>query len=239
MGGYEVDIFEAMRKRHSVRTYLDKPLSDEDVDALVESIAYANYRGNLNIQLRVDEPAAFVGGMASYGAIKGAKNYLALVGPKGKTIEQRLGFYGEKIVLDAQMRGLSTCWLGLSYNKSKMGALVSKGEVCPVIVAIGYGADEGKPHKTKEPWQLCLVDGKRVSSMEGLPNWFSSGVEAARLAPTAVNQQRFVFDLVGGPSGNGVRAQTKFAPYAKVDLGIAKCHFELAAKTLSSEWMWV
>lgn len=234
-----MDMLEAIKQRHSVRTYLDEPLTDDVIEALVESIAYANYRGNLNIQLRVEEPSAFIGGMASYGAIKGARNYLALVGPKGKTIDERLGYYGEKIVLDAQALGLNSCWLGLSYNKSKMRARVSKGEVCPVIVALGYGADEGHAHKVKPLEKLCLVGGKAVSTVEGLPEWFVAGLRAAQLAPTAVNQQRFAFDLVGGHGGNAVHPSTKFGPYTKVDLGIAKCHFEIGAHEHSSDWMWV
>lgn len=234
-----MDMLDAIRQRHSVRTYLDAPLTDEDIDALVESIGRANYKGNLSIQLRVEEPSTFVGGMASYGSIKGAKNYLALVGPKGKTIDERLGYYGEQIVLDAQARGLNTCWLGLSYNKSKMRAVVAKGEVCPAIVVVGYGADAGKPHKVKELERLCLVAGKPVASASDLPLWFRSGLEAAQFAPTAVNQQRFRFDLVSGLTGNAVHPSTAFGPYTKLDLGIAKRHFEIGANAHSTDWMWV
>lgn len=234
-----MDVLEAIRERHSVRDYEDKPLSDDDIDVLVEEIAYCNYKGNLDIQLRVDEPESFVGGFANYGNIKGARNYIAMVGPKGKTIDERIGYYGERIVLAAQMQGLNTVWLGLSYNKSKMRATVAKGNVCPVIIALGYGATQGKPHKVKEIEKLCLVGGKPVERIGDLPRWFTAGLEAAQLAPTAVNQQKFCFDLVGGPAGNAVHAQTKLGPYTKVDLGIAKYHFEVAARMHNADWLWV
>lgn len=234
-----MNIHEAIKERHSVRTYTDKALTDSDLDFLVEAIAYANYRGNLNIMLRVDEPAAFVGGLANYGNIKGARNFLAMIGPKGKTLDERLGYYGERIVLEAKMRGIDAVWLGLSYNKSHMRPFVGKGEACPIVIAMGYGADSGKPHKVKEIERLCLVSGKPVEHTGDLPRWFTAGLEAAQLAPTALNQQKFAFDLVEGPEGHAVRPITKRGPYTRIDLGIAKCHFEIGAKAYSDDWMWV
>lgn len=234
-----MDIHEAMLARHSVRSYTDEPLSDEEIDALVEEIAYCNYKGNLDIQLRVEEPSTFVGGFASYGQIKNARNYIAMVGPKGKTIDERLGYYGERIVLAAQMIGLNTVWLGLTYNKSKMRAHKDKGSVCPVVIAVGHGVDDGHPHKVRELESLCLVEGQAVEQVSELPRWFTAGLEAAQLAPTAMNQQKFSFDLVDGVNGYAVHAQTKRGPYTKLDLGIAKYHFEVGAREHSNEWIWV
>ena len=68
------------------------------------------------------------------------------------------------------------------------------------------------------------------------PEWFVRGVEAALMAPTAVNQQKFTFIL---HDGNKVEAQKRFAifaSYAPIDLGIAKCHFEIGAGEGSFEW---
>ena len=58
------------------------------------------------------------------------------------------------------------------------------------------------------------------------PKWFKRGVEAALLAPTAVNQQKFFFSLEGEKAvlrakGIGTCLQT--------DLGIVKYHFEAAS----------
>jgi hypothetical protein len=47
--------------------------------------------------------------MAHYGKFIGVKNYIALVGPKSSVQEERLGYYGEQIVLKAQKLGLNTC----------------------------------------------------------------------------------------------------------------------------------
>lgn len=234
-----MDIYEAVKTRRSVRDYNSDALTDEDIDALIEEIAYINYKGNLNVQLRVDEPQTFVGGFASYGNIKGACNYIAMVGPKGKTIDERLGYYGERLVLAAQMRGISSVWLGLTYNKGKMGAIVGKGDVCPLVIAIGYSDKGGSPRKVKPLGQFAKVKGKPAEDVDGLPQWFASGLEMVQLAPSAMNQQRYAFDLVDGAQGMSVRATTKRGPYTKSDLGIAKYHFEIGANRYSNDWIWV
>ena len=70
-----------------------------------------------------------------------------------------------------------------------------------------------------------------------MPVWVRNGVRAALLAPTAVNQQKFAFIL---HDGNKVEAQKRFAifaNYAPIDLGIAKCHFEIGAGKENFEWL--
>ena len=64
------------------------------------------------------------------------------------------------------------------------------------------------------------------------PQWFKDGVEAALLAPTAVNQQKFTFTL----KERQVRARTKLTFYGRMDLGIAKYHFELGAGKENFDW---
>lgn len=233
-----MNIYEAIKLRHSVREYEDRPIGDDAIDALVEEIAQANFDGGLDIQLRVEEPEAFIGGMARYGAFKGVRNYIALVGPRGESLDEKCGYYGERIVLAAQMMGLNTCWVGLSYNKSKMGARISPGEACPCVISLGYGHTQGRPHKVKLLEELCRVDGRKMSRLADLPRFFTAGLEAAQLAPTALNQQKFFFDLIGGVKGDVVCAGTKFGPYSKVDLGIARYHFEVGADSVSSDWRW-
>lgn len=234
-----MDIYEAVKTRRSVRDYNRCALTDDDIDMLIDEIAYINYKGNLNVQLRLDEPQTFVGGFASYGNIKGARNYIAMVGPKGKTIDERLGYYGERLVLAAQMRGISSVWLGLTYNKGKMGAVVDKGDVCPLVIAIGYSDMGSGPRKVKPLERFAKVKGNPMKSTDGLPQWFVSGLEMVQLAPSAMNQQRYVFDLVDGDQGMSVRATTKMGPYTKTDLGIARYHFEIGANRYSNDWIWV
>ena len=78
------------------------------------------------------------------------------------------------------------------------------------------------------------------NASETTPSWFKKGVEAALLAPTAVNQQKFSFEYVGMKDGHHqVRAKKGFSMigYTKTDLGIAKCHFEVGAGKENFEWV--
>lgn len=213
-----MDIFEAMEKRHSVRQYIEKPLGAEEALALSEEIKLCNEESGLHIQLVKDEPKAFSGFMAHYGKFSGVTNYIALVGPKGPDLDEKCGYYGERLVLKAQELGLNTCWVAMTYSKIPGAFKVEKGEALTVVIALGYGKTEGIPHKSKAPEEVSNVSANS-------PEWFKNGVRAALLAPTAVNQQKFYFTLENGK----VTAKAKTAFYSKVDLGIAKYHFELGA----------
>lgn len=213
-----MDIFEAMEKRHSVRQYIEKPLGAEEALALSEEIKLCNEESGLHIQLVKDEPKAFSGFMAHYGKFSGVTNYIALVGPKGPDLDEKCGYYGERLVLKAQELGLNTCWVAMTYSKIPGAFKVEKGEALTVVIALGYGKTEGIPHKSKAPEEVSNVSANS-------PEWFKNGVRAALLAPTAVNQQKFYFTLENGK----VTSKAKTAFYSKVDLGIAKYHFELGA----------
>ena len=79
-----MEIMEAMQQRHSVRHFTDKPLDKNAVTTLQQEIDVCNKESGLHIQLIIDEPEAFQAGQPTYGQFKGCRNYLAIVGPKGK-----------------------------------------------------------------------------------------------------------------------------------------------------------
>lgn len=140
-----MDLNKAMQERHSVRSYLDKPIGSDALKELNSIIDDCNRDGGLHIQLIVNEPKAFDGFMAHYGKFSGVKNYVALIGEKGK--DEKIGYYGEKIVLAAQALGLNTCWVAMTYKKIKTAFTVGKGERFYCVIAIGYGATQGVAHK--------------------------------------------------------------------------------------------
>lgn len=211
-----MNIFEAMKTRHSVRNYLDKSIEEDTIQVLQQEIDKCNQEGNLNIQLCINEPNAFDSMMARYGKFKNVKNYIALVGGKG--CEEKLGYYGERIILFAQSLGLNTCWVGLSYSKGKSKVIIGPKEKLHLVISLGYGSETGNPHKTKTIEELSSVDEK-------MPDWFKKGMEAVQLAPTAMNQQKFHFTLQNGE----VITKTRRGFYTKIDLGIAKYHFEMGS----------
>ena len=109
-------ILAAIQARHSVRRYKASPLSADVKEALEAKIQEVNAKGGLHIQLICDEPKAFTGVFA-YGKFSGVTNYLVMAGKKAKDLDERIGYYGEQLVLLAQQLGLHTCWAGLSYRK--------------------------------------------------------------------------------------------------------------------------
>lgn len=216
---------EAMQQRHSVRSYLTKPLSSEVRSALQEEIAACNREGGLHIQLVTNEPKAFDSLMAHYGKFKGVQNYIALVGKKGPDLDERCGYYGERLVLKAQQLGLNTCWVAMTYKKIPGVFTVGAGEKLTVVIALGYGETQGVAHTSKA--------AEKVSNLSAAsPEWFKRGVEAALLAPTAMNQQKFFLTC----DGTTVSAKAGLGFYAKMDLGIVKYHFELGAGKETFHW---
>lgn len=220
-----MSITEAMNTRHSVRQYTDKALGEGVVLALKEEIDACNRESGLHIQLVTNEPKAFDGFMAHYGKFSGVTNYIAMIGKKGPTLEETCGYYGERLVLFAQQLGLNTCWVAMTYSKIKTAFVLNSGEKLCIVIALGYGATQGVPHKSKTIQDV-------VKAEEPLPGWFQDGVKAALLAPTAMNQQKFTFSL----TDNRVSVKAGMGFYAKIDLGIVKYHFEIGAG--ETGWTW-
>ena len=240
-------IQEAIEARHSVRAYKEQPLTEEVVNVLNEKIAELNKQGRLHIQLILNEPKAFQGKLAKYGKFSGVGNYLVMAGKKADDLDERVGYYGEQLVLQAQTLGLNTCWVGLSYSKVPGTYVLEDGEKIVCYIALGYGETRGAGHKVKTVEQVSNVS-------DVTPSWFKKGVETALLAPTAVNQQKFFFQYVSKASQSAdrsfepvgmkdgrhqVHAKKGFSiiGYTQMDLGIAKCHFEIGAGKVNFEWV--
>ena len=224
---------EALEARHSVRAYKDLPLSEEIVKLLEDELVKLNNEGQLHIQLICNEPKAFQGTMAKYGKFRNVNNYLVMAGKKAEDLDERIGYYGEHIVLLAQTLGLNTCWVGLSYSKVPGTYVLEEGEKIACYIAIGYGETQGVGHKIKTVEQVS-------NASDITPSWFKKGVEAALLAPTAVNQQKFSYEHVGVKNNcHLIRAKKGFSMigYTKMDLGIAKYHFEIGAGEVNFEWV--
>ena len=226
-------IQEAIQARHSVRAYKGQPLAADVVEVLEEKIRELNEKGHLHMQLIRNETKAFQGKLAKYGKFRGVNDYIVMAGQKSDDLDERIGYYGEQLVLLAQTLGLNTCWVGLSYSKVPGTYILEAREVIEAYISIGYGETQGVSHKIKRVEQ--------VSNANDLtPSWFRQGVEAALLAPTAVNQQKFFFEYIPARDGKPVRVLVKrnfsLIGFTQMDLGIAKCHFEIGAGKENFEW---
>lgn len=218
------DILNVMTERHSVRRYLDKIIENDKAELLNSEIESVNEESGLKFFLVLNEPEVFKGNEPKYGSFSGCRNYIIAYGPKGS--DEKTGYYGEHLVLFAQSLGLNTCWCALTFEKKKLPVNAPDGMVLQDVIALGYGATQGHPHKDKPIEKLAKIT-------KDSPDWFVEGVKAAMLAPTAINQQRFYFEL---KDGNKVKAKALLGPCSKTDLGIVKYHFACIAGKENFEW---
>ena len=203
-------MLDLMKKRHSVRQYSDKKIDGDVKTKLDTYVASINEESGLSMQIFYNEPNCFNSMLAHYGKFSNVKNYIAIVGKKEE--QEKAGYYGEKLVLKCQELGLNTCWVALTHGK--VNVQTKPQQKLLILIALGYGTNTGVAHKSKPIKELCKEDA--------YPEWFMKGMEAVSLAPTAMNQQKFLFEMKNGQ----VYAKALRGFYSKIDLGIVKYHFE-------------
>lgn len=224
----EPHIMDIIRARHSVRSYRDKPIDAETLAALRQIAGECARQSGLDIQIVTGNPEVFQL-VARAGFVRGADAHIAFV-TDGRTQDEAVGYWGQRLVLAAQAMGLNTCWVAFIARKKSL-ARVPAGKTLRIGIAVGYGQTQGSPRSTKSIAQLGTVECGEA------PEWFSLAMEAAQLAPTAMNNQHFRITLRA--DGRTVSAQaTKNGAWDAVDLGIVKRNFEEAANEAGADWRW-
>lgn len=225
-----MNMLEVIKARHSVREYKNIEIPEELVKTIQNEIDICNQEGGLHIQLLTNEPQAFSTLLPHYGHFRGVENYIALIGENTQNIYEKIGYYGEKLVLYIQGLGLNSCWVGVSFSKNNVrkNCAINDNEKLYCVISIGYGTSQGISHKIKNIEEVYKSKEKQI------PQWFINGVEYALLAPTAMNQQKFMFEL---KNKNEVAATASKGFFSKVDLGIVKYHFELGAGKENFKWV--
>ncbi len=209
---------EAIYERHSVRQYKPDRIEEDKVKELKAKIDELNLEGDLHLQFIEDAGKTYNKLLNAVSGLGSAPSVIACVGKDSEDLDRRVGYYGEKLVLFAQTLGLNTCWTG-TFNRKNTEADIPEGYRLVICIAIGYGKDGGRVRKSKNASQVSEAAGERLE-------WFDKGVEAALLAPTAINQQKFMIRL-------GVDDKVEFIDkggvLSQVDIGIVKCHFEIGS----------
>lgn len=223
---------ETIRERHSVREYDGKPLARAEFGALGAVVEECARESGLDIQLVGDNPEVF-NVIARFGLIRGCRTHVAFVIDDGKACDvvddEAIGYWGQKIVLAAQDMGLNTCWCALCSRK-KSRAVVAPGKKIRLIIAVGHGKTQGFSRKTKSVEALSSVECAKA------PAWFAAAMEAAQLAPTAMNNQNFKITLLS--DGKTVRIDAPQNGLNVIDEGIVRCNFEIAANEAGADWRW-
>lgn len=217
-------IQEAIRQRHMVRKYLDKPIPEELAAGLRERLEMNNRVSGLHLTL-VTGSADGLGAVAKLIS-KHVNNYIILAGPDTPDLDEALGYWGADAMLFAQTLGLNSWWIGGMFNaKGAAGHLTETGLRVNGVLAVGYGASQGIPHKSKTASDISSYNGSA-------PRWFQEGAAALLLAPTALNRQ--AYRLRG--EGNKVTLTYDSGHFAGIDLGIGKYHFEAGAGKENFAW---
>ncbi|MCI9627230.1 MAG: nitroreductase [Clostridia bacterium] len=217
-------IMEAMQSRHTVRKYTGRAIPAEILEQLEKRLEEHNKKYGLHMKLMINNEKAF-GTFIKLILAKGVKNYIILAGEDIPGVDENLGYCGADMALLVQTFGLNSWWVGGTFHRKNVAKYV-QGEKITGIIAIGYGATQGAPHKSKK--------AEEVSSYSGsAPEWFVRGVNAALLAPTALNKQAF---MIKGEK-NRVSISCHNGVFSETDLGIVKYHFEAGAGTEHFEWI--
>lgn len=229
-------ILEAIDVRSSKRKYLASPIDDNEAGQLTSLINSINEVTGLHFQFIQNNGDAFNSFLKSYGLLTGVTNYFALVGKDDPGFKERCGYFGEKLVLNATMLGLGTCWVGGTFDKHSCVSQVRQNETLCCVIAVGNTPDS---LSTREKLISKLVHRKTKKTHEmyqkdeQVPEWFMAGMRAVQRAPSAANRQPVMFSYNGGRVTASMTENKSITP---VDLGIAKLHFELGSG--GGSWQW-
>jgi len=229
--------FHAILDRHSRRSFQPKELSIENSETILRLLEELNdkvkgFKAELIPQNNDD---IFKGIISSFGKIRNAPAYVVLIGDTtDKSIEQKIGYYGECLVLEATNHKLGTCWVSGFFSREKVSerVVLNENERIYAVVAIGYVSEE---YQLNEKIMISLARSKSRRSFETLfdgigmlklPRWLKAGLDSARIAPSAMNRQPWFFHI----ENNSVSLSNPGnKPLSKLDCGIAMLHFELGA----------
>ena len=256
-------ITELVRERSAWRTYYRTPIEEKTKAGLVEyvsSLSEGPFGASMRIHLvdMPDSPSWKTRILGTYGMISGGTHFLVGAVKKSEKDLEDYGYVFEKAILFATGLGLGTCWMGGTFNRSTFADKIGQheGEIIPAISPVGYkrpkrGIADAITHRfarssSRKPWSEIFFQGNFSTPItESIAHKYSTPLEMVRLAPSAVNGQPW--RIVKAEQGNIFhfyiqrnRAYDKFptVDLQRIDMGIAMCHFELAAIELGLSGNW-
>ena len=215
-------ILEVIKSRHSVRTYNNDPIDESILEKIQTYIDEVTNPFNKNIQIKLLKPDGYhKEKLGTYGVIKNPSYFLTACCEDKPFALEALGYTFEKVILYCTSLGLSTVWIGGTFNKGKFAKAVElkDGYILPVVSPVGYEGDRRSPigflfHKDDFYTPLTKKDA-------GI---YSDALEAVRLAPSSLNCQPWRVVL----NDEGLHFyKTKNKDINKVDMGIALCHLDM------------
>lgn len=241
--------YSAIMTRRSRRQFAPKPV-DANILARINRFCdeYRPFQEARAVLVTETPDRVFKGAVGHYGKIKGAPAFIAFIGNMGDpNIQEKVGYLGEGLILEATASGLATCWVGGFFRPEIASLLAGAGqnEKVLAVTPVGYAGEDmsledkimagfGRNHRRRPLSEL-------VTGLEEIkwPAWMREALHAARLAPSAVNRQPWRFRveqdriivLVDNPKDT-------FNISKRLDCGIAMLHIEIAAlhRDIKGEW---
>lgn len=252
---FKLPIEDVIEKRKSVRTYLDKPLSDQDKKELQSYMETLENPFGIDVKFSFLETGEKKKTLGTYGVIKGTVDYIGAAVKEEPFALEALGYEMEKLILYAASNEIGTCWLGGTFKREdfKKAMDIEDGTLFPAITPVGYPKDAKSltdnlvrfiaKGDLRKPWEdLFFRDdfNHPLSSEEAKE--YKDVLEMVRLAPSASNKQPWRVVRVNGSfhfyEAKSVGYSDAFRyDIQRIDLGIALCHFHLTVieKNLSGE----
>lgn len=220
--------WEASEKRISCRAFQDRQIETDILNKLKDCIKALNAASGLRFQLFAsDSPSIRMNAAMFSGPIY---TYAALVGIDTPEDAEKVGYYGQQLVLYATQLGLGTCWVAGTYDHDSIAPVLSEGEKVWDVIPMGYAAEKMPMKQKMIRSSIRARSRKRESFLVGdsdAPDWVWAGIEAIMKGPSAVNQQPVNILRQDGKayaklikSGHGLEYN---------DLGIAKKQFEVGS----------
>lgn len=239
-------IEDVVRKRSSVRTYEESSLNAKEKSQLNEYIKGLSnpFQVEVSFSMIETQKAVKEEKLGTYGMIKGAKEFIGASVPDDKLALEALGYSMEELILYATSLGLGTCWLGGSFNRSGFAKAmkVKENELLPAITPVGYPLDKKRVGESIARWFVKANTRKEFSQIFFKENFetpmtekeagdYAVPLEMLRLAPSAANRQpwRVLFHKQGYHFYKIKTKEIDGYDISRIDIGIAACHFHLAA----------
>lgn len=241
--------YPAISRRRSRRLFDSKTIPSELLEKLN---AFCNefqpFTGARAVIVTDSPDTVFKGAIGHYGKIKGAPAVIVFIGDmRDIHVQEKVGYLGEGIILEATVSGLGTCWVGGFFRPEVAASLahIRGNEKVLAVTPVGYASEKisleekimtgfGKTHQRKP--LHGLVTGTEEDKR---PEWIKTALEAARVAPSAVNRQPWRFHIENDSITVSVDdLKDTYNISKRLDCGIAMLHIETASLYcgVNGEW---
>ncbi len=239
------NIEELVRTRRSVRTYDGRPVPPDVREKLLAFAQAARNPFDVPVEFRLLEAKEH--GLVC-PVVTGTDLYIAGKVDAGPDANAAFGYSFELLVLYAQSLGLGTVWLGGTMNRSayETAMQLSSDELMPCASPLGFPAEKMSVRESvmrrairadeRLAFEELFFDGSpAVPLTKEKAGKLALPLEMVRLAPSAVNKQPWRVVAADGAAHFYLQRSKGFSHEGRldmqmIDMGIALCHFALAAQ---------